>query len=321
MLKPITPRDIAERYHRFLPEEIRRYLRGRGIADEVIDRQLLGWTGKRIAIPIFGSDGREVVSFRFAKSPSDSSNSPKMLSQVGDGVELYGREVLQRDLYRVVICEGEFDRLVLESHGIPAVTSTGGANAFLPEWAPCFGRVKRIFICFDRDAAGEAGARNVKVILPQARIVGLPAQVGDGGDVTDYFVRLRKTRVDFDLLLAAAASAEESESNGDLADTDTKPRRHKSVSRRAERLKAAVPLQAVVIQYLDLKPSGGHLVGRCPFHQDDKPSFTVYSDTNTYYCFGCGAHGDVVAFLMQKESMTFGQALEALERFRHTNDF
>jgi DNA primase len=324
MLKPITPRDIAERYHRFLPEEIRSYLKGRGIADEVINRQLLGWNGKRITIPIFGRDGHEVLSFRYAKSPKDKSGSPKMLTQVGATVELYGQETLMRELYRVVVCEGEFDRLVLESHGVPAVTSTAGVNTFLAEWAPLFGKVKRVFICFDRDPAGETAAKNVKAILPQAKLVRLPADVGDKGDIGDFFGRLGRTRVDFDLLLAAAAAAEdEPEAAVNPADPDGQrpaPGRPKSVSRRAERLKNAIPLAAIVRRYTTLQPSGQHFLSRCPFHEDRSPSFTVYRETQTYYCFGCGAHGDVVKFLMDKESMTFGQALEALERFETSNE-
>jgi hypothetical protein len=55
-------------------------------------------------------------------------------------------------------------------------------------------------------------------------------------------------------------------------------------------------------------------------HDEQSPSFAVYPETNTYYCFGCGAHGDAIKFLMDKESMTYGQALEALERFEFTNE-
>ncbi len=75
MFKPlITPREIAERFHRFLPEEIRSYLKGRGIPATLIDRQLLGWDGKRITIPIFGRETREVLGFRYATLPDDPTS-------------------------------------------------------------------------------------------------------------------------------------------------------------------------------------------------------------------------------------------------------
>ncbi len=177
MFKPIlTERDTAKLYHRMLPPDIRQYLNGRGIPDTIIDRQLLGWNGKSITIPVFGHDGHEVLTFRLAKSPKDTSDSPKILSEPGTWAELYGWETLAREPHRVVICEGEFDRLVLEANGIPAVTSTAGAHVFLPHWAKHFERIPRVYICFDRDPAGHDGMEKVRRILPQATIVELPAE-------------------------------------------------------------------------------------------------------------------------------------------------
>src|SRR5439155_96626 len=119
----LTPRDIAERYHRFLPDEVRSYLKGRGIPATVIGRQLLGWDGTRITIPIFDREGGEVLGFRYAKPPVFLFGNPEM-EQDELAPELYGWETLARQPHRVVICEGEFDRLVLEARGFPAVTST-----------------------------------------------------------------------------------------------------------------------------------------------------------------------------------------------------
>lgn len=322
MFTPITKRDAAKRYHRFLPDEMRQYLNGRGISDGIIDRHLLGWNGRRITIPVFDRDG-EVLAYRFAKSPNDPTDGPKMLSEVGSVVELYGWDTLARHPHTVVICEGEFDRLVLESRGIPAVTSTGGAGIFRAEWVPYFSGISRVFICFDRDEAGQAGAANVKRLLRAAAIVKLPADVGENGDITDYFVRLGKSRVDFDLLLASAASEDPTEAtdvHGEPPKFRVDRPRHKAVARRAERLKRAIPIDRVVSLYTALRPSGAKLVGRCPFHEETTASFTVYPDTGTYYCFGCRAHGDLVAFLRNKESMTYGQALEALESFLYTDE-
>ncbi|MCU1230999.1 MAG: dnaG [Acidobacteria bacterium] len=317
MIHPNLRREVAERYHRSLPADIRRYLNGRGIANETIDRYLLGWTGRRIAIPIFGRGG-EVISFRYGRSPHDQSDSPKMLSEIGACPELYGVEALERAPKTVVICEGEYDRLVLESHGIPAVTSTAGAGVFLAEWVPHFDRVKQIFICFDRDEAGDLGARRVKALLPHAVIVQLPEDVGRHGDVTDFFATLAKTRVDFELLLAAAAAKPEEENRP----PKVSPARgwSKAMRRRRENLRREVPIARVLANYLDLRASGGQLVARCPFHEDTTPSFTVYPATNTYYCFGCHKDGDAVSFLIEKESMNLPEALKAVERFRDTNE-
>lgn len=312
-----SARFRAEQYHKALPEEIRRYLQGRGIADTIIDRQLLGWDGKRISIPIFGREG-EILTFRFAKLPADKSQDPKaVISEVGSCPELYGWDALAREPHTVVICEGEFARLVLESRAYAAVASTAGAAAFLPDWAPRFANVARVYIAFDRDQAGEAAARNVKSLLPRAKIVRMPAEVRDTHGVTNFFVRLGRTRVDFDLLLAAAAV------NADDDDDPAFPhakRLSPVVSHRADSLKRAVPLADIARRYTALRPAGAKLVGRCPFCENRSPSFSVDPRTNKYDCSACGAQGDVVTFVMQQQSMTFGQALEALEHYRYTNE-
>src|SRR5260370_23585437 len=75
----LTERDKAKLYHRLLPVEIRRYLNRRGIPDGIINRQLLGWNGRRITIPIFGRYG-EILFFRFAKAPDDRSDTAQVLS-------------------------------------------------------------------------------------------------------------------------------------------------------------------------------------------------------------------------------------------------
>jgi DNA primase len=320
MFKPIlTPRDIAERYHRFLPEEIRSYLKGRGIPATLIDRQLLGWDGKRIRIPIFGRTPGEVLGFRYAKPPALLFGAPEMESDEKLGPELYGWETLARQPHRVVICEGEFDRLVLEARGFPAVCSAAGAATFLEEWVPYFGEIKHVFLCFNRSAASNGATKKVQQVLPSARIAKLPADVDEGGTVTDFFVTLERTQLDFEIILAAAAAAEGNPDDRPPQVREFRPV-HRTLRRRAERIRNAVPLHEVVSQLTHLQAGDGHLVGHCPFHDDGSLSFSVYPQTDTYACSVCRAEGDVVKFLMDKESMTFGQALEALERFEFTHE-
>lgn len=320
MFKPIlTPRDIAERYHRCLPEEVRSYLKGRGIPATVIGRQLLGWDGKRITIPVFGREGGEVLGFHYAKPPAFLFGNPEMESDKKLAPEIYGWETLARQPHRVVVCEGELDRLVLEARGFPAVTLVAGADTFLEEWGPHFAEIRHVFICFNRSTASDAAAKKVQQVLPSARIAKLPAEVGEGGTVTDFFVTLERTQLDFEIILAAAAAAE-----GDPDDRPPQVREfrpvHRALRRRAERIRNAVLLHEVVSQFTHLQAGGGHLVGHCPFHDDGSLSFSVYPETDTYTCSVCGAEGDVVKFLMDKESMTFGQALEALEAFEFTHE-
>src|SRR5213593_3097681 len=198
--------EIANQYHRAMPDRIRRYLNRRGIPDTLTELHLLGWNGEWITIPIRDAEGR-VLFFKLAKDPDDEGPGPKMLAPLGSAVALYGWERLRVKPPRIIICEGEFDRLVLEAQGFSAVTSTGGAGVFRPEWAEAFKEIPEVYLCFDRDEAGRQGAANVARLLPHARIVELPEEVGDGGDVTDFFVRLGRGADEFRVFLDQAKPA------------------------------------------------------------------------------------------------------------------
>ena len=69
---------------------------------------------------------------------------------------------------------------------------------------------------------------------------------------------------------------------------------------------------SVISEYVTLKERGRSHLGLCPFHQEKTPSFTVSRDKQLYHCFGCGAGGDVISFIMQLENLTFPQALRFL---------
>jgi DNA primase len=304
--------DLALQYHDALPERIRKYLNGRGIPDEIIESHILGWKGWRITIPIYNRQG-EVTFFRLAKDPDDSWPSAKMLSSAGSSVELYGWDEVLKHPKEIIICEGEFDRLVLQAQGFAAVTSTGGAATFRPQWAEAIRQIENVYICFDRDNAGRNGAQVVALMIPQAKLVELPEQVGEGGDVTDFFVRLGKTRDDFQKLLQSAKPAPQTTKPGNPPHGHRVETTQSLSADRAQRIKQEVTIEKVIAEYIELRASGNTLVGRCPFHDDRIPSFTVYPQSGTYHCFGCRAHGDVISFVRAMESLSFGQALEVLD--------
>lgn len=68
----------------------------------------------------------------------------------------------------------------------------------------------------------------------------------------------------------------------------------------------------VISSYVSLKKKGSSHFGLCPFHNEKSPSFSVSRDKQMYYCFGCGAGGNVFTFLMEYENMTFPEAMQAL---------
>ena len=77
-------------------------------------------------------------------------------------------------------------------------------------------------------------------------------------------------------------------------------------------VKARLDIVAVVGEYVSLKRQGRNYVGLCPFHQEKTPSFTVSPERQMFYCFGCGAGGDVFSFIMRLEQVGFGEALRRL---------
>lgn len=68
----------------------------------------------------------------------------------------------------------------------------------------------------------------------------------------------------------------------------------------------------VVGTYVHLKKKGSSYFGLCPFHNEKSPSFSVSPQKQMYYCFGCGAGGNVITFMMEYENMSFQEALAAL---------
>lgn len=71
-------------------------------------------------------------------------------------------------------------------------------------------------------------------------------------------------------------------------------------------------IESVIGSYIDLKRRGKNLVGLCPFHNEKTPSFTVYPETASYYCFGCGAGGEVINFIRNIENLDFVESVKLL---------
>jgi len=77
-----------------------------------------------------------------------------------------------------------------------------------------------------------------------------------------------------------------------------------------DELRARTPISAVVGRRVKLSRSGRNFKGNCPFHGEKTPSFYVYDDH--FHCFGCGAHGDAIGFVMQSQGTGFMEAVEQL---------
>lgn len=187
--------ELVENCHQALPANIRQYLNARGITDAVIVAHKLGWGkfyGKWwITIPIKDIYG----AWRFFKLRQDpNAGDDKITYPKGVEAQIYGWEMLINANNPLVICEGELDRLALFSKNIPAITSTHGAMTFKKEWCEKVVKGSKFYICFDNDETGKKGAERVAKMVEnggnETYIITLPQEVGEGGDITDYFVKL-----------------------------------------------------------------------------------------------------------------------------------
>lgn len=79
-----------------------------------------------------------------------------------------------------------------------------------------------------------------------------------------------------------------------------------------EQIKHRLPVADVLGSYITLQQSGGQFKARCPFHNERTPSFSISPERGVYYCFGCGAKGDIFSFVQQFEGLDFKAALTIL---------
>ena len=81
-----------------------------------------------------------------------------------------------------------------------------------------------------------------------------------------------------------------------------------------EEILSRTDLGALIGSYVTLKRAGSNLSGLCPFHSERTPSFTVFTGSNSFYCFGCGAGGDAITFVRRMENLEYADAVEVLAK-------
>ncbi len=81
-----------------------------------------------------------------------------------------------------------------------------------------------------------------------------------------------------------------------------------------EEIKTRNDITDVISSYVTLKRAGSHSQGLCPFHNEKSPSFTVFANTQSFYCFGCQAAGDAVTFIRKIENLDYVEALNFLAK-------
>jgi len=195
----------AVRNHRNLPPDFWLDLESQGIPAAVIHSRLIGWDGEFITIPIFSRD-RKVIGFEHATF--DESGRLVAMPEGRPGPYLYGEPVLNVNPQEVVLTEGVAESLILSGQGFNALSATGDGLSFRKEWAPALRKVPNVFLCFKRQSESIQAALGIRELVPQARIVTLPPEVGQGGGLYEFFVDVEGTAEDFRQLLKRAATSD-----------------------------------------------------------------------------------------------------------------
>lgn len=188
-------------------ESVSDYLVGQGYTpDEIVGTgicfrskkgKLLDSLRGMITIPYFVAGS--CVSIRGRAWPQEPG-SPKYKTLAGHSARLFNSSILWEPNHEVVLCEGEFDAMVMNQLGIPAVAAPG-AQSWKENWNSYFDEVRRVWVLFDNDEAGGKGAEKVLVNLgAKARVVRLD-DPGQKCDPTTWVAR-GNTAEDFNKIVA-----------------------------------------------------------------------------------------------------------------------
>ena len=215
--RPPLDNSLAGKFHHQLIDRaltIKKLIQEKcGWTDESLTKYQVGWDAdsQRITIPIYDEYGT-LVNIRLYKWDAKKSQD-KMVSYAAKDEQgnthlygearIFGIEDLYNDEKYIIWCAGEKDRIQLKQQGFNCCTVTSGEGIFRAEWVPLF-KNKEVFICLDADETGRNASLSIAEKLykvAKIRIVELPAEVGDKGDVSDYFVTLGHSPTEYQQLL------------------------------------------------------------------------------------------------------------------------
>jgi len=217
------PLDIEEEMSRYAekcasnpPGEFLIYLKEvRGLSDEIINRYQIGFCSKhpnylkdeykRITVPI-RKEGK-VVNIRFHAIGKVTEGDPKSLpyrSGLPEAIYLFPEDQLKNNV--IYLVKGELDALSAISHGLPAITVTGGAgSSWKDQWTPLFNR-KKVRVIYDCDTKGRKGAGKLASALSsvanEVKVIDLG--LGNKEDLINWFVEYGRTKEELEELVSKA---------------------------------------------------------------------------------------------------------------------
>lgn len=326
-----------------LPPSVKSWLNNRGISDFALNRYGIGWNGTHIVIPIRDKDGNHLYN-KYRRDP-DRAEGAKYLYDSGGFRTVFGLDQV-KDEEAIVITEGELDAVLLTSIGIPAVSSTGGANSFNREMLRQL-EGKKLTVIYDNDVAGYEGAFRIQSLVPEARLAFLNPAMKKGADVTDLyndcgFLALQETldsaktyrmpHVPEGLTKTEAREVKrelEEAANMLLSIEEGKPW---IVFLKEIYLKEIDALRQYINRPIRLQVDRSDDIARaktedptrlvrinpktkkaqCVWHQDKEPSMHWYEKDRRFHCFACGGHGDIIDVVMAQNGVTMKDALRLI---------
>lgn len=316
----------------------------RHISLDVAREAGLKFSDTSLTIPIKDKNGVEIFS-KYRRAPW-MKDGPKYTYEHGSKAALYGVEHLATADH-VFVVEGEMDALALRSLGYTAVSSTGGAGTFSPDWVDYF-TGKKITIIYDADKAGVEGAVRVASIIPWATIAWLPVQYGK--DITDVIhneglilmqerinnarnYRVPSSDADIETRIAGYKDLitqffdDRLDTLNDPANTPmladigiayaeeqlAKAKKELAMTkRRKSKPEENTELEAArTYPIAKLVKVNGMGKAQCPYHEDSTPSMQVYSDNHAFsYC--CGKRSDAISLYMFLNQCDFKKAVSDL---------
>lgn len=194
--------NAADKFHSNLKKDQllkRELIDKRAWANDVMDKYKIGYDygSKTFTIPIYSKNGG-VFNIKKYKLFRQSSEPKMFWHRRGSGeVLLYPFNSLKSET--IYITEGEPDALCLLSKGFPAITGTAGAETWKESWNSYF-QHKNVVILYDNDEAGRSGAAKVAqglfLIAKSIKVIQWPSFMLSGEDITDFFVKYKKTPED-----------------------------------------------------------------------------------------------------------------------------
>ncbi|MGQ4876262.1 MAG: CHC2 zinc finger domain-containing protein [Promethearchaeia archaeon] len=296
---------------------IKKYLNKRYITNEMIAFYQLGFGqfyGKRwITIPIKDIND-DIILFRLRKDPTDINNKIKYITfPKGIPSTIFGmKEILNNDTF--AIAEGEMDKMILTSQGIPTITSTAGSQSFKKDWLFIFKNCKKVFICLDRDDAGEKGAERLgNMILnkyPNIQVYNcvLPEAVGEHGDITDLMI-LSKGQIDVDKLLYENSHLMKLEKKEEKKQKEIKINNYNGGAISQADIEKASKVNCKKFIKIE-RESNGIAWAKCPFVEENTASFACYSGGKGCYCFSCGFGSDAIELVKKLYNLSFQEAVK-----------